>query len=225
MVKLPKSIIKKFGITKRAWAEFRKTRGSKVSRPAKRAKRAKRRKSSAVTVESKSGGHPAKHKHGGTKMAKRRKKSVRHRARRAGRRFGAAMGTKPGQVVVAAVTAAAGGVATSMIVNKAPVLKDQGRAAKALIQGGIGLAAILFIRNKHVKSLGAGAVIAAAMGVAREFLKVEPLAGPSAGSRTLTPSEMARVTGGMNMPLPGGMNAPLGSAPANSGFGRGGFGS
>jgi len=158
-------------------------------------------------------------------MAKRRK-SIRGRARRAGRRLGVAMETKPGKVVAMAVTAAAGGVASSFIVNKTPIIKDQGRAAKSLIQGGIGLMAILFVRNRHVKSLGAGAVIAAAMGAAKELLKVEPLAGPSAGSRTLTPSEMARLTSGqMNIPLPGSMGVPMTGAPANAGFNRSGFGS
>ncbi len=158
-------------------------------------------------------------------MAKRRKRTVKHRARRAGRRIGVAMESRPGKVVLMAMTAAAGGVASSFIVNKTPVIKDQGRTAKSLIQGGLGLAAILFVRNRHVKSLGAGAVIASVMGAVKEVLKVDPLAGPSAGSRTLTPSEMARITGGqMNIPLPG-MNAPLGAAPGNSGFNRSGFGS
>lgn len=159
-------------------------------------------------------------------MAKR-KKSFRGRARRAGRRISVAMETKPGKVVAMAVTAAAGGVVSSFIVNKTPVVKDQGRATKALLQGGLGLTAILFARNRHVKSLGAGAVIAAAMGAAKEFLKVEPLAGPSAGGNTLTPSEMARLTNGqMGIPLPGGtMAAPYAGAASNAGFNRGGFGS
>lgn len=158
-------------------------------------------------------------------MAKRRKRSFRGRARRAVRRVRVGMETRPGKVITMAVEAAAGGVVSSLVVNKAPIIKDQGRAVKSLAQAALGLGAIMFIRNRHAKSLGAGAVIAAAMGAAKEFLKVEPLAGPSAGSRTLTPSEMARITGGqMNIPLPR-MGAPLSSAPANAGFGRTGFGS
>lgn len=159
-------------------------------------------------------------------MAKRKKRSIRGRARRAGRRVKVAMETRPGKVATMAVTAAAGAVASSLIVNKTPVIRDQGRAAKALLQGGVGLAAILFVRNRHIKSLGAGAVIASVMGAAREFLKVEPLAGPSAGSRMLSPSEMRALTSGqMAMPYPGSMNAPLETAPGNAGFGRAGFGS
>lgn len=154
----------------------------------------------------------------------RRKGRKRAAVRRAARRVGAAMDTRPGKVVTMAVVATGGAVASSFVVNKTPLLKDQNRTVKALLQGGLGLAAIFFVRNRHVKALGAGAVIAAAMGAAKELLKVEPLAGPG-GRRTLTPSEMARITGGMNMPLPGGMNAPMSTAPGNAGFNRGGFGS
>lgn len=159
-------------------------------------------------------------------MAKRRKRSFRGRARRAARRVRVGMETRPGKLLTVAAEATAGAVASSFIVNKAPVIRDQGRGVKSMAQAGVGLAAVMFVRNRHVKSLGAGAVIAALMGMAKEFLKVEPLAGPSAGSRTLSPSEMARITRGqMNMPLPGSMNAPLSTAPMNAGFGRSGFGS
>lgn len=158
-------------------------------------------------------------------MAKR-KRHIRRAVHHARRKAGAAMESRPGKIITMAVTAAAGGVASSMIINKAPVIKDQGRAMKSLVQGGLGIAAVMFFRNRHVKSLGAGAVIAAVMGAAKELLKVEPLAGPSAGSRTLSPSEMARITGGqMNIPLPGGMNVPMSSATSNAGFNRTGFGS
>lgn len=158
-------------------------------------------------------------------MAKRRKKSVRGRARRAVRRVRVGMETRPGKVVTMAVTAAAGGVFSSLVVNNAPMIKDQNSAIKSAVQGGLGLAAIMFVRNRHVKSLGAGAVVAAVMGAAKSLLKVEPLAGPSAGRRVLSPSEMARITGGqMSIPYPQ-MNVPLATAPGNAGFNRGGFGS
>lgn len=219
MAALPKAIIKKYGMTKKAWAVFRKQKGAGAESAPKR-KRRKRAAKSSTKSRTASGSQQ-----GEKKMAKKRK-SFRGRARRAARRVGVAMETRPGKVVTMAVTAAAGGVASSFVVNKTPILKDQGRGTKSLIQGAVGLAAIMFIRNRHVKSLGAGAVIAAAMGAAKEFLRVEPLAGPSAGGNTLTPSEMRALTNGqMGIPLPGTMNAPLGAAPAGSGFTRGGFGS
>lgn len=151
-------------------------------------------------------------------MAKRRHKvgrKIRHGARRAA----AAMGSKPGQVVMMAAEATLGGVLTSMAIGKfAPTTMTP--TMKAGIQAGLGIAAVAFVRNKHVKSLGAGAVIAAMMSVAQNVFKVSPLAGPTT-SRTLSPSELQRlVSGGMGLPL----NLPLSSGvPSGAGF-KGGFG-
>jgi len=216
MAALPKAIIKKYGMTKKAWAVFRasKKKGGKV-----KVKRVKRVKARRVVVSSSKAVKP---------MAKRKKRSVRRVARRVARRVGVAMDTKPGKVVMAALEATGGAVVTSMVVNKVPVIRDQGRTVKSLVQGGTGLAAIMFVRNRHVKALGAGAVIAAIMGLVKETLKLEPLAGPSAGSRTLTPSEMAAITSGqMGIPFPsnGQMGVPMSQASSNAGFGRVGFGS
>jgi hypothetical protein len=209
MVKLPKSIIAKYGITKKAWAVFRKSRGKKQKKTAHRA------------APKKSGKHTRKTTtNGGKKMPKRRK-HIRHSVRRAGRRIKSAMSGKPMAMVTMAATAAAGGVVSQMVMDKTPGIKTQSAGVKTMIQGGIGLAAIFFSRNRHIKSLGAGAVIAAAMSAAKSVM-----AGPSAGSRRLTPTEMARITGGqMNIPLPGTMGVPMASAPGNAGFNRGGFGS
>lgn len=207
-MRLPKSIIKKYGVTKKAWAVFRSMKGGK-KKPAK----ARR-----VVVRSKKEDKP---------MA-RKKRSVRRAVRRVARRVGVAASTKPGQVVVGAMEAAAGAVVTSVAVNKLPVIKDQSRLVKAGAQGALGIAAVLFLRNRHVKALGAGAVIAAAMSAAKTLFNVEPLAGPSAGSRTLTPSEMALLTSGqMNIPLrqDGRMAMPMSQSTANAGFSRAGFGS
>jgi len=221
MVKLPKSIIAKYGITKKAWQVFRGKKGK--SKPKKhtahaRPKRRKAHKKTRVPT----GEHQER---GEKQMAKKRRKGFRSRARRVGRRIRQGVSTRPGQLMMMAVEAAAGGVVTSMVANKAPIIKDQSKMIKAVAQSALGFAAITFIRNRHVKSLGAGAVIAGVMSLAQDLFKVSPLAGPSAGSRTLRPSEMARLTNGsMGMPLPG-MGAPLATAPGNAGFGRGGFGS
>jgi hypothetical protein len=228
MAGLPKSIIKKYGMTKKAWAVFRGKGGGKKAAKRRRAKpkkhtaRARPKRARAKRTRTPAG----ETQHGGKKMAKRRK-GIRRRARRAFRRVSVAMESRPGKVLTMAVMAAAGGVGTSVIVNNAPVLKDQGKTVKSAIQGGLGLAAILFVKNRQVKSLGAGAVIAGVMGLAKDLFKVEPLAGPSAGSVTLTPSEMAQITRGQTMaiPLPSGrMGVPMSTAPANAGWGKGGFG-
>ncbi len=159
---------------------------------------------------------------------RKRAKRVAHRVRRGARRVGAAMETRPGKVLVMAVEATAGGVVTSMAVNKLMPATASANT-KALIQGGLGMAAVMFIRNKHVKAAGAGAVIASLMGLAQNMFKVSALSGPSS-SRTLAPSELQRLiqgggSAGMNLPLQGGMGLPLqGGVPSGAGF-KGGFGS
>lgn len=218
MVKLPKAIIAKYGITKKAWAVFRgKKSGAKPAKKHKHKRKHAHKRTRKVTGET-----PER----GVVMAKRRKKSVRHRVRRASRRIKQGMGSRPGQILTMAAEGAAGGIASSMAVNKLPFISGQSRMVKGLVQGAAGVAAIMFVRNKHVKSLGAGAVVVGLLAIAKDLFKVDPLAGPSMGSRTLSPSEMQRLTSGqMAMPIPGRMGVPIGTAPANAGFGRGGFGS
>lgn len=156
-------------------------------------------------------------------MAKKRGKK-RAAVKAAYRKVRAGMDTRPGKMIVFAGEATAGAILSSLLVNKAPVVREQGRMVKSLSQGGLGLLAILFVKNRHAKALGAGAVIAAVMGAAKEVFKVEPLAGPG-GRRVLTPSEMSRITGNGSMGIPlEKMGVPLSAAPANAGFNRGGFG-
>ena len=162
-------------------------------------------------------------------MAKRHKGSRRARAKKAlhhvRRHAGKAMGSRPGQIVVGALEMAAGGVVSSMAVNKLPMISTQSKTVKILAQAGIGAALVFFVRNRHVKSAGAGAVIAAAMGAAKNFLNLEPLAGPSIGSRTLNPTELQRIASGqMSMPSPVQMKMPSPvQMNGGAGFRRPGF--
>lgn len=184
-VKLPKSIIKKFGISKRAWAEYRKQTGKKPG--------AKTRGAAPKSEGEKMA----------TKKKTRKRGRVRARARAVTRRASKALATRPGQVVVAAGTAAAGGVASSLIVNYTPVLKDQGKLTKALLQGGLGMLGIFFLKNRFAKALGAGAVIASGFTLTKELLKVNPLAGPG-DKATLTPDQMRSLVNGqarLNSPV------------------------
>jgi len=222
MVKLPKSIIAKYGITKKAWQVFRgkKKSGGKPkkhhrhARP-KRAHHKRTRKATGETQE-----------RGVVTMSKRRKRSVRHRVRRAGRRIKTGMETRPGKILMAAGEGAVGGILSSLAVNKLPVISGQSRMIKGAVQVAAGVGAVMFIRNRHVKAAGAGSLLVGLLSIAKDLLKIDPLAGPSMGSRTLTPSEMQRLTRGqMGIPLPGAMGVPMSTAPANAGFGRTGFGS
>jgi len=219
---LPKKYFKMFpGNLKKGWAEYRKDRGAGGS-GAKRKKSRGKKRTRARAVKRKSAGLPAttaNHKHGGRKMSKRRK-AVRHVARR----IKAGMGTKPGQVVMAAGMAAAGGVATSLVINNVPKVKDMGALAKSGMQGAAGLAAIFFGRKRWMKSLGSGAVIAAVFGASKELLKLNPLAGPSAGSPTLPRAELQRlIANGMGLPANVRMNRPA-QVSMNGGRSYGGSG-
>lgn len=222
MAGLPKKYFKMFpGNLKKGWAAFRAERGV----PKKKTGKKKKTHATASVA-----------KHGGGKMAKAKKK-IHHAAKGAARRFKAAAGTRPGQVLIMAGTAAAGGVATSFAINNIPKVKELSAMNKSLIQGGLGVAAIMFGgKRKWVKGLGAGSVIAAVFGLSKSVLNLNPLAGPGAGSPTLSPSQMARLTGmnvpanvRMNLPARVQMNAPRndvrmrGNAPV-SGWSQGGWG-
>lgn len=217
MQKLPKSIIKKYGITKKAWQVFRGSKGGKKKRaksaaPKKHVRHArpKRRRKSHTGLPARS--------HGGNRMAR-----VKHRIKRHARRFKAGMESRPGKVIMMAAEGAAGAVISSLAVNKIPGVSGLQQPAKAGVQAALGLAAVAFIRNRHAKAMGAGAVLAAILSLVKSTMKVDVLAGPA--TRVLTPTELSRLTGGMmNMPFQGSMGVPLASAPGNAGF-KGGFGS
>lgn len=227
MAGLPKKYFKMFpGNLKKGWAAFRAERGTPKKKKSGGKKHVAKKKTHAVTTA----------KHGGGKMAKAKKK-IKSAAKGAARRFKAAAGTRPGQVLIMAGTAAAGGVATSFAVNNIPKVKELSAMNKSLIQGGLGLAAVMFGgKRKWVKGLGAGSVIAAVFGLSKSVLNLNPLAGPGAGAPTLSPSQMARITGmsvpanvRMNVPANVRMNAPRndvrmrGNAPV-SGWNQGGWG-
>jgi len=156
-------------------------------------------------------------------------KRVARRARRAVSRVRAGLDTRPGKVLMMAGTAAAGGVATSFALNKTPKVKDLSAGMKSGLQIAAGLAGLWFLKPKWAKGLSAGSVIAGVMGGAKAVLKLEPLAGPGAGTPTLSADAMRRLTNG-RMGVPAG-NVRMGT-PANvrmkgsssSGWGSGGWG-
>jgi hypothetical protein len=160
-------------------------------------------------------------------MAKRKGRHAVRRVRHAVGRARAAMDTRPGKVIGMAGMAAAGGAATSFIINKVPKVRDMSQGTKSAIQGAAGLAAIFLGKKKWIKGLGAGAVIAAAFGGVKAVLKLDPLAGPGAGRPTLSPSQMRRITGGgMNVPASVSMGVPssVRMRGGSEGFGGGASG-
>jgi hypothetical protein len=223
MAGLPKKYFKQFpGQLKKAWAAFRKDGGkSKVS--AKSAKKSSKKK----PKKAKKSYHKQVAKSVAKKGVPKMKKKHHKKSHSAKSRFGSQAGFAPVQVLTAAGMAAAGGVATSFLINKAPKVKELSVGFKSGIQGAAGLAAILFGKKKWMKSLGAGAVIAAVFSASKNILKLDPLAGPSAGAPTLTADQMRRLLGGqMNMPSNVRMNIPapvrMRGAPVMP-FGSGGW--
>lgn len=211
MAGLPKKYFKMFpGNLKRAWARYKADKGGGA-------------KKAAPAPAKRKPGKPAR-KSGGAKMAKAKKA-----AKRAVSKIRAGMDTRPGKVLTMAGTAAAGGVGTSLIINNTPKVKDMSQTTKSLIQGGAGLAAIFLGRKRWIKGLGAGAVIAGVFGLTKSVVKLNPLAGPGAGTPTLSPEQMRRLTGGgMNVPAAVRMNVPASVRMRGNGSGNwnaGGWGS
>jgi hypothetical protein len=226
MAGLPKKYWKLHpGNLKKAWAAFRAEKGTKKSAPKKR-KVAKKRTYKKTTKREPLIMAKAKRHSKARRVARR----VVHHSRRAGRGIKSAMGTKPGQVVLMATTAAAGGVATSFAINNIPKVRDMSPMTKSLVQGGLGVAAIMFGgKRKWVKGLGAGAVIASIFGLSKSVLKLDPLAGPSSGSPTLSPAAMQKLLSGgrmsspvrnvsMNRPAAVTMNRPASGVTMNESF-------
>lgn len=202
MAGLPKKYFKMFpGNLKRAWAKYKADKGGGSSTPATTHKKKK-----------KSGGHSGHHHKGGN-MAK--KKSA-----------GGQFGGSPVKVLMFAGLAAGGGVATSYAVNKTPKVKDLSAGMKSGLQIAAGLAGMFFLKNKWLKGLSAGAVVAGTMGGVKAVLKVDPLAGP--GGPKLPPGEMNRLTNGrMGVPANVRMGVPANvtmRGARSSGWGSQGWG-
>lgn len=177
---LTRALIKKHkGDLKAAWADLRRGKAT--------------RKAVVKSKPAESGKGP--------KMAKRKK--AKAAVKRAGHAVKRAVNTKPGQMLVAAAMAAGGGVASSFILNKTPMLKDLNKGAKAGAQIAIGIAGAYLFKNKFLKAASAGAVIAGVFSGVKAFTGLEPLAGDS--GKKLSPFELLNLTKQLN----GGMSRPV----------------
>jgi len=132
--------------------------------------------------------------------------------------------SRPGKIIMATAETGAGALLLTQVVNRAPMISTMNRPAKALALLLLGGGSLYFIKNRHLKFiLGGGGVLAGLLTGAKEYLKLDAMAGN--GGRALTPTEFAQIRNGqMNMPLSQRMNMPANAAPVNAGFG-GGFGS
>lgn len=156
-------------------------------------------------------------------MAKKKGKkraAVKHAVRHVGRKLRHAGETRPGKIIMHAGIMGATGVATSLVVNNVPKVKDLSAPWKGGIQATAGILAVFFGKKRWMKSAGAGAIVASVFSLARSIGKVDPLAGPGAGRPTLPPEVMQRLIrqGSMSMPAPVSMNRPANvtmNRPAN----------
>jgi len=202
------------GNLKKAWAAYRADRGgAKKAAPRRKKKHTRAR----VKRRRKSSGSPSPaNNHGGDKMAKRKKRRgvarAKSVARKGVRRLKELGSSRPGQVLISAAQAAVGGVATSFALNNIPKVKDMSTATKSGAQVALGLAGIFFGKNRWMKSLGAGSVIAGVFGITKEVLKLNPLAGPGPTMATLPPDVMRRLINRGSMGLPARVRMGL---PAN----------
>ncbi len=210
MVKLPKSIIKKYGITKKAWAVFRGTKSGRKAKakraaPAKRRKSPKRaRRSVAASTTKESGGSIMARR----KRSKGKKRAPGVRRRHARRVAGRIVGSGPAQMLTGAATMTAGAVVTSLAINKIPTVNTLSPNMKSGLQMALGALGMLFMKNKHVKLAGTGSFIAGAMGLTKKLLNVDPMAG-SGDARTLSHEELYRLQRGqMGVPAQVRMGVP-----------------
>lgn len=194
MAGLPASIMKRHpGNLKAAWAEYRRSKGGKKKATKKAAKKRKsgKKKTAQVAKETKSGGT--------VKRKKTKNRTTSDRPRKARRVVASAISSRPVQMIMDLGFIGAGAAGTSVIVNKAPVIRDQSGMVKVLSQAGLGLALVAFARRyPMLRKLGGGALVAAFLSAIRNTTGVDPLAG---SGRRLSADEIARLRRALGAPV------------------------
>lgn len=164
---LPKAYFKKYpGNLKKAWAAYKADHGGKKSTQTKQSTKSA----------------------GGNEMATHKKKSggVKHHAKKA---YGFAK-ANPLQLLTSTAMAVAGGVASAMLINRLPMLKDSKPMTKGAIQIGTGMLLLFVLKNRIAQALGGGAIVAGGFSLAKGA-GFDGLAG--SGGRSLTQAEMLQL--------------------------------
>jgi len=192
-MKLPKKYIKKYGISAKAWREYKKTLKGRTKAKRSRAtvKRTVKRKTAAVKKKRSNlknniiiYGKTKTTKKRTTTMAKRRKTSKKMgKARR--RRAGFMNQRTVSAIVKGGMTAV--GVITGLVaVNKLPWVKDQQPWIKAASQIALGIAGLTLVKQPMGKQVAAGIVTSGALSFILPMLPE----GVMAGARRLSPTEL-----------------------------------
>lgn len=203
---LPKGYIKKYGGLKAAWAAYKKQGKTTPKKARKKSTKRVYRLAKKVTIQT-NAIKPAK----GTSIMKRKAK---HKAKKVYHKAKAMVHSRPGQVIMNAGIATAGGVATSMVLNFIPGVKDMDKGIKSGLQLALGLAGVFLVKNKMVQALSSGVVIAGAFGLSKKYLNLDPLAS---GGRRMTSAEIRELTS-MLPGLSGRMGIPASVRPGSMGI-------
>lgn len=189
MVRLPKSIIKKYGITKRAWQVFRaskkpKTMGAKMKRKRGAAKRR------SVVQSVRLGAVPA----------------IRPRRRRA---VSLLSGSTMKTIIDGGIIGGSA-LGTTFAMQKLPWIGTRPAWQKAITLAALGLLGVTFVRSPLVKKISSGAIVG---GVICGFMPLMP-EGFKFSGRELSPDEMeelATMGGLMEIPALGRPFTPPGA--------------
>lgn len=197
--KLPKRYIKKYGISKKGWAAYRKGTLSGAAKKKKAVKKrivkkAVKRKTITKSVR-------------GTSMAKRKRKYTKRQKTTARRRLSGSRSLRlfSGKTVNAIVDGAivgGGAVGSTFALNMMPWVKEQNAWIKALIQAAVGVLGIGVFKNAQVKKLMAGSIAGGAISM---IIPLMPESFRFAGGREFTESELSEL---QNMGIPVSISDP-----------------
>ena len=189
--KLPKRYIKKYGISAKAWREYRK---GTLSGGAKKKKKAVKKKAVKKAVRKTTTKKRTLTKSvRGNIMAKKR--TYKKRKKSKSKRVGAprAMRLISGKTVNAitdGVLVGGGAVGSTFALNMIPFVKEQNAWIKAAIQAGVGVLGMGMFKNAYVKKLMAGSVAGAAISM---IIPLMPESFKFAGGREFTEDELLEL--------------------------------
>lgn len=179
-MKLPKKYIKKYGLTKKAWAEFKKAR-KKVGRKIKRVVKKVTKKRKVLKK-----GHNPTYKKGVRKVAKKRKTASKYPRRRRA----TLLTNRTMNAVVNGGIIGGTAIGSTWIVNMIPMIKDQASWVKALAQAGIGVMGLTFSRDLMVKKAFSGFIAGGAITLILPFM---PETFKFGAGRALTTPELREL--------------------------------
>lgn len=167
--KLPKKYIKKYGISAKAWREYRKGSLSGAAKKSTKKKKAAPKRKVKVTRKT----ITKSVRTGASTMARKKRKYTKRKKRT--RRLGASrkmrlLSPKTFNAITDGFLVGGGAVGSTFALNMTPFVKDQKAWIKALIQAGVGVLGMGIFNNAYAKKLFAGSVAGAAISMIIPFM-------------------------------------------------------